>query len=473
LEALPKVFRQQVKEVSESLGVCPNLPFIHVLGVLSLACAKVFRIQLKPDFSQPANLYLLAPLSTAQRKSDVLKIIFGPVHKWESDKAEQMKDQIAEARRSHADLTAGIENLRRKLGKNINNDESIINEIEKKESALPDIPVTPVLTATDVTPERVAVVLMEQHERLAFVDSEGPMFANITGRYSSGLPNYDVFLNGHSEDKVRVMRKQSKEDIVVNQPTITFCVSPQPKVVRDLAGANGVSERGFLGRFLYCYPEEQSSYNWDTPRINEDTKRKYESRVRKILDFSFSQLEQESFNPILLKLTTAAEKRFVSFHDSVHKQLKIGEKLYPIKEWALKLVGATGRISLLLHVAKSLKGGTVETREVDADIVEHAISIANILIEHAIFAYEDMQGDPEVSDAIVVASWIVHRRISEFTKRECQIKLRSRFKKSEALNPVLEELCRRQIIRKKISDSNHGRPSEAYLVNPKFRKSDA
>jgi len=469
LEALPKAYRNLVTGVSKSLGVCHNLPYMHVLGVLSVACTKAFRIQLKHDFSQPANLYLLAPIGTSERKSDTLKLVFAPVYKWQSNMAEKMKDEIKKAQRKHSSLQTEIEILQKKFAKKDSERETITQRIEKLEDEIPKIPVAPLLTVTDVTPERTAALMAEQFERIAFVEAEGAMFANITGRYSKGVPNYDIFLSGHSEDHVHIQRKTSKEDIILHKPAITFCMSPQPKVVQDLAKAPGVAERGFLGRFLYCYPQPMTKREWDTPKLSDEVKDIYQKAVFELIDFSYNHISQEDYNPICLTLSKDAERRFRAFHDTVVERTTVGGRLYPISDWAGKLVGATGRIVLLLHVAKNVTDWKFETREVDEVTVRAAVKIAKVICEHALYAYEQMATDPESEKAKLLIKWIRHNKITKFSKKKCHERFRSQFKKVEELGPALEILQNRKIIRlEERVEKTKGRPSEVYLVNPKF-----
>lgn len=468
VDALPPEFRNFIVEKSQQLDISTDILYMHVLGMLSLACARVFKIRLKPGWEQPGNLYLLTPMISGQKKSQAVKEIFSPVYEWEKKMADSMRDEIKEAKIKVASQQALINGLRSRLGKKSSDDSSLKAEIETAEKQQEQVPVLPVLIATDITAERTISLLKEQKQRIAFVDAEGGLFDTIAGRYSNSNPNWDIYLKSYENEFTRTLRQGTKEELFLDSPAITFSISPQPIVVQELSKMRGANEKGFMARFLYCYPEARITHAWDTLLINPKTQDSYNRKVKCLLSFSDTQLKQDPFNPILLMLSEEATEVFVEFHNFVQNELKPKGKLAAMREWGSKFVGTVGRIALLFHVAKHVEDD-IANRKVSSKTVKNAVAIGHALLEHAIFAYNEMRIDNLTSNSIAVTDWIKADQLPELTRRKCQMKFRSKFKKSDDLSEVLEELSSRHIIRRKTSQTKTGgRPSEIYSVNPKL-----
>ena len=101
--------------------------------------------------------------------------------------------------------------------------------------------------------------MAEQGEKAAALSSEGGIFDIMGGRYSRGMPNLDIFLQGHAGDAVRVERR-SREPVYMDEPALTMGLSPQPEILRGLVDKPGFRGRGLLARFLYLIPKSTLGY---------------------------------------------------------------------------------------------------------------------------------------------------------------------------------------------------------------------
>lgn len=80
---------------------------------------------------------------------------------------------------------------------------------------------------------------------------EGGIFDTIADRYSNGVPNLDVYLEGHAGRSVRVNRG-SRPSIFLERPCLSIGICPQHDVVKALQDKPGFRGRGLFGRFLYA-----------------------------------------------------------------------------------------------------------------------------------------------------------------------------------------------------------------------------
>src|SRR5207253_1149882 len=148
-----------------------------------------------------------------------------------------------------------IESLRKKAASAADST-ALAREIHELEVNLPVVPPLPRLYVDDCTPERLASLMAEQGGRMAVFSDEGGVFDILSGRYSKGVPNLDLWLKGHSVSPVRVDRAdRARPPILLDRPRLTVGISPQPDVLASLRDKPGFRGRGLLARFLYGLPK--------------------------------------------------------------------------------------------------------------------------------------------------------------------------------------------------------------------------
>jgi hypothetical protein len=128
-----------------------------------------------------------------------------PFVEWECSENERLQEERKRLQSERKTLEVRIEALRKKAARSLS-DPSLVTQIADLESALPEIPALPRLWVQDVTPEKLAVMMAEQGERIALLSDEGGVFDLLAGLYSKGIPNLDLFLQAHSGSGVRVDR---------------------------------------------------------------------------------------------------------------------------------------------------------------------------------------------------------------------------------------------------------------------------
>src|SRR4029078_5142104 len=96
--------------------------------------------------------------------------------------------------------------------------------------------------------------MADNGEKMAILSDEGGIFDILAGRYSNGVPNLDLFLQAYHGSAYRVDRG-SRPAVFLKRPALTLGLSPQPSVLRGLAGAPGFRGRGLLARPCFALPE--------------------------------------------------------------------------------------------------------------------------------------------------------------------------------------------------------------------------
>lgn len=458
---LPGWAGEFTREVCGSVQVPEALAVCSVLGAVSLAAAgAVERIELRPGYSEPLNLYLLSPLLPGERKSAALAAAFAPVYQWEADRADSMRDEIRTARSRRKSLERMIEQKRSRLARIQDKDELrlAIEDIAKDEAELPDVPDLPRLLADDVTPERLAGLMADQNEVLGIASAEGGIFDLLAGRYSKGAPNLDLFLKSHCAEPFRVDRV-GRDPITLRAPRLVLTLAPQPEVMEALSGKAGFRSRGVIGRILFMLPNSALGYrDIETKPIPEAVAHVYASGLRRLLDMRGAAL--------VLTLAPAAYARWKEFAQAVEVELRPGGEFEGMTDWAGKLPGAAARIAGLFHCVEADLPGA---RTVSGETMEQALGLAALLADHAREALGLMGCDPTRAAALKVLGWIKRTSTMTFTARDCFRALNGSFNSMEDLRPGLLALVERGYLRDVAqAPRERGRPSQVYEVNPEL-----
>ena len=307
--------------------------------------------------------------------------------------------------------------------------------------------------------------MADNNERMAILSDESGIFDILGGRYSGGIPNLDLFLQGHAGSAVRVNRG-SRPPVFMQTPTLTFGLSPQPEVLRGLTEKPSFRGRGLLGRFLYVLPPSNLGYRTlDANPILPDYSARYEGILTGILNQEMAKNEQGEPCPYILKIANDALQAWQAFALKVEAGMREGGTYAHLTDWAGKLPGAVIRIAALLHIARHALVRPWE-KEIGIEDMSAALRMADVLSIHALAVFDLMGADPALDGARAVLRWIEREGKPEFTFRDCHYAHKSKYKRTADLEPAIEVLIERQYIRLKVMKLLQGRPSRIYEVNP-------
>ena len=339
-------------------------------------------------------------------------------------------------------------------------------EIADLEATLPEIPRPPRLFADDVTPEHLGTMMAENGELMAILSDEAGIFEQMGGRYSNGVPNLDLFLQGHAGSPVRVDRG-SRPPVCLQRPALTIGISPQPDVLRGLTAKPGFRGRGLLARFLYALPASNlGKRTGETRPLSEDLKLRWEGRITAMLNREPATDRNGEPCPHTLTLSPEALTAWKTFWHTVEKDMGPGGRFEYLTDWAGKFPGAVARIAGLLHVARHAFRGP-ENHDIALEDMAAALRMADCLAAHALAVFDLMGADPALDGARVVLGWIRREERETFTFRDCHYAHKSRYKRAAELEPGMDVLSERHYIRPLVpKDKPAHRPSRVFEVSP-------
>jgi hypothetical protein len=366
-----------------------------------------------------------------------------------------------------------IKSLRTKAANSADNaDRKLIqDEIIKLELAMPPAPTIPRLWAQDVTPEKLAVLMADNDEALALLSDEGGLFDMMGGRYSNGIPNLDLYLQGHAGTAVRVDRK-SGPPVDLQRPALTIGISPQPSVLRGLTAQEGFRGRGLLARFLYALPPSRLGYrSLDTTPVSETMATAYSEMCRQLLAIDPERDMAGRIIPKHLRLSPETHAEWKAFARHVEGHLRPGGEFEYLKDWAGKLPGAVLRVAGIFHCVTHAHG-TPQNHEISVTTIGQALVFLAVLAKHTRAVFDLMGSDPDLEGARWVMRWVERQRLAQFTARDCFNALRGTYSKVVQLDPFFKILVERgQLVPVEATHAGPGRPgSQKYTVHPDLTK---
>lgn len=450
--------------VARSTETPLELPLSMALATVATACQRKIIVQVKPGYAEPVNLYLNCALDSGNRKSSVHAEMVKPLLIWEAQKITEVGPVVKDLESVRRNQEARIKSLRVKYGKAPQDElASLEIEIGQLERDLAEVPPLPRVWVQDITPEQLGVLMAEQGEKIAILSAEGGIFDIVAGRYSNGVPNMDLLLQGHSGDSVRVDRG-SRDPVYLKNPCITIGLSTQPEILRRIADVPGFRGRGFLARFLYLLPRSTlGTRSLETKAVSEELRAEYHKVIHALLNIEPSKGQDGEQVPLVLHLASAAYAEWLEFSRAVEVELREGGHYEHITDWAGKLPGAAIRLSGLLHCVKYPEQPW--SREIDFETMGEALELAGIFSVHALRVFDLMGADKALQGARRVWRWIERSRSLVFTKRDVHQALRGSFPRVADIEPPLMVLEERSYLGS-VNEATGGRPIVRYMVNP-------
>lgn len=458
--------------ISDSYQVPVDLPVMLALAVFGASLAKRCVVQVRPDWSEPLNLFVVIVMEPGERKSAVFREITAPFASFERDECDKTAPAIERNASEIRMLAAAVKHAEQEAAK--------LKDVDKREEArerahelagqLRDMPILVPLRmiADDATPEALANLLYEQSGRVALLSPEGGVFEQMAGRYSDGIANLDVYLKGHAGDDIRIHRI-SRPPEFVTQPALTVGLAVQPEVLRGLAGKPSFRGRGLLARFLYSLPASKvGDRSLNPAAVPELVRAAYDRCMQSALRLESTTDANGATVPHIIRPDRNALTVLDELRSQVEKSMREGGELIGIRDWSLKLPGAVVRIAGILHGLEHAESGRLGDIPLSAETMTTAVVLGQYLIEHAKAALFEIGADPSIGMARRLLDWMKVCKLRTFTRREAYRRLRGIIRSVDEVDRPLELLTSHGYIRQRIAkrDGPGRPPSQPFDVHP-------
>lgn len=451
MQSLPPLLRDYLKAVADYVQVTPEMAVLPLLSVLALCVqGKAVIKHTGNSHTEPLNLYTITVASPGERKSGSLKEFMRPVEEFQEHYNKLHANEIEEYRTERAFLENQKSNAMRGKNADLNTAKTItkqIAELEEKHRL--------VLNVSDATPEALAMEIYTQGGKIGIIDDEGSIFDVLSGIYSSGQANINIFLKAYDGSNYTILRR-TKDNIELKNPLLTMGLMVQPEHFQEAMSNKQFSGRGFIHRFLFSFPESRAGYLKTTsPDIPETLQKQYSDLIKKLL-----RLPESELIPVI-RCDREAELLFSDYHEHLQKEIRDGGIFENLKEWASKQFARVLRIAGILHICEHSP-----TEQLTGQTAMKSIEIAMWAENQALNALSGSASEPqEVKNAKYILNKLKKSEKSLVSKSEllrlCQTLRAFEF---DAPLEILEDMncIRIEIIR----NGERGKPKERIKINP-------
>lgn len=462
IDTLPDTVKDYVLGLAESTQTPVDMCACSVLAALALCVQGRYKIQGKPDWVEPLNLYVVSVAEPSERKSAVIGAVSNPITAYEAEENKRRAPLIEESKMKLRVLEQEQKAMESKMAKKQDVKEEDFLSIASEIAAFKVMQPLK-LYVDDITTEKLSSALSE-NGRTAILSSEGGIFDLLAGLYSKNV-NIDVFLKAYSGDTIRVDRIGRPSESI-KDPALTILLTVQPNVISGMMSNRTFRGRGLTARFLYCMPRSLvGKRRFSTAPIPYEAKQRY----REIIE---DMLSEENTEPELITLSPEALQLLEDF--SVSLEPKLRGEYADISDWAGKLVGNVLRLAGILTRAdkprfEALTFGDPQPLVTSAAIMQNAVTLGSYFIQHAKAAYDLMGADEVTENAKYILNAVTKRRLERFTRRDV-MRLCRRFKTASEVQPALDVLVDRGFLWEEVKETEgFKKPKGAdYLVNPQL-----
>lgn len=462
VDTLPDTLKDYVLGLAESTQTPVDMCACSVLAALALCVQGRYKIQGKPDWVEPLNLYVVSVAEPSERKSAVIGAVSNPITAYEAEENKRRAPLIEESKMKLRVLEQEQKAMESKMAKKQDVKEEDFLSIASEIAAFKVMQPLK-LYVDDITTEKLSSALSETG-RTAILSSEGGIFDLLAGLYSKNV-NIDVFLKAYSGDTIRVDRIGRPSESI-KDPALTILLTVQPNVISGMMSNRTFRGRGLTARFLYCMPRSLvGKRRFSTAPIPYEAKQRY----REIIE---DMLSEENTEPELITLSPEALQLLEDF--SVSLEPKLRGEYADISDWAGKLVGNVLRLAGILTRAdkprfEALTFCDPQPLVTSAAIMQNAVTLGSYFIQHAKAAYDLMGADEVTENAKYILNAVTKRRLEKFTRRDV-MRLCRRFKTAGEVQPALDVLVDRGFLWEEVKETKEFKKPKGtdYLVNPQL-----
>jgi len=265
--------------------------------------------------------------------------------------------------------------------------------------------------------------------------------------------------------------RRSTESFTVRGARLTIALQVQEATLRNFVDRSGELARGmgFFARFFVAYPDStQGSRPFSNPPKTWPALERYNKRITAILEKEVSIDESGALSPFVSSLAPDAKAAWVTFHDEIESELRVGGELYDVRDVASKSADNAARIAALFQLFEN------ETdSQVGLGAFEGASRIAAWHLHEARRFYGELALPEEQADAARLEGWLLdhcqRKKTNVITRRDVQRNVTPiRLRQKTALDIALDELIEKNRIR----FVRDGQRKEIY-INPVLLKGES
>ena len=458
-----------IKRAAHGAGVTPAHVAVPFLGIASSLIGTARRVQASRSWTQPMTSWSATVGFSGTGKTSGIDVTKRALSSIERDR----KTKVEEQRRAHDGrreaAKAAEKKWKEELKKAAEGSVVSLDSYRATANAKPIRPadavdpgefITPRLYVSDVTIERLAILLQARPQGMLLISDElAGLFLNMS-RYSGGQDN-EFWLEAWNGNSYTVER-MSRPAIVVDYLLVGVVGGLQPdKLARSFKG----DLDGMYARLLFSWPSEPAYQ----PLTNEVAEIEPEilNALGRIVDLEGGQGEDSGFAPRAVPLCADAVHAF----ERVRRFLDRGKSALDgrEREWWAKMSAHILRLAgTLCYVEWSMSGGD-EPKEIDAPFVEAATRlVTDYFWPHSRAALRQIGMSDNHANSRRVLRWVQASGRTEVSREEVRREALGQSLDADATQALLGGLVKAGWLGPPQTTPTKGRPAVRWPVNPKL-----
>ena len=456
---LPAVLGDFCRGLSSEMQIPEENVLASALAVVATCAQTTYSVELYGTSTiQTTNLFIMSPLPPSSRKRACLKACLNPVRDWEEAQIQEIGPRITQENLLKMITKRSI----RKLAKDAVNAQ-VAKDEETLQALLRQIYELQVsLDTTTIVPQLVTGTLAgleetvhQQHDTLTLASAEDNCLDILSS--ASTRSAKDLVAKAWNAGQHTV---KTKDRAYSMHPRLTMALSPQKNALADPRKVKLLQSRGLDTHFIYFMPADTRTLSKCT-RMPKEVANAFFENVLRLLPASWNEPEESR----MLSLSPDAELKWLEYRDKAEMLCQGLDT--SLQEWTTRLASDfVGRIAALFHLVACADPRT--DLVISSEEMEQALSLGDLLFEHARAAFGLMlQNSPEET-ASKVLDLVTRNNWSVFSARECFQSLRGQalFRTMKPLNSALEALMEHGYIRTISVPGKSGKLMERFELNP-------
>ena len=452
VNSLPKTLSDYLKAVCDFVQVDSSMVALPMLSVLSLC------LQGKAVVSYPANahtesinIYTLTIAQPGERKSGVYKALIKPVTEYQQQYNILHQKEIERYKSKRKFLEHQKQAAMNKTS---------FERVEQLTDELCELkPVHEMrLICSDTTPEALAAEMDKQNGCMAVMDDEGSVFDVISGLYTNGQGNINLFLKAYDGSSHTIFRRNNDTAITLNAPYLTIGIMTQPQQLLKTMNNPQFMGRGLMQRFLFAFPiGKAGNQNFTSKDISYNIQQAYDELITRLLRIP------KADKPVKLTHDKESYNILHDYYDMLQCKMRSGGifENNTLKEYASKHFGKVLKIAGLLHLCEH-----TADEPINGDTAINAVQIGLWAENMALKAFDGGAGDDETTkNAKYILRRIKERQYNEITLREIKRNCKGIHDK-EAFNEAINLLEDMYYLKCETIRNTIGQPSTICYINP-------
>lgn len=452
--ALPDPLSGFVKELAAATGNDPACAALAALVVLAGAIGNRVAAEVKRGWVEPSILWGAIVARSGTTKSAIVKLATRPLVEIYKEDRQKFAEDLAtyKIRWQRYEVDRERWKAAQKKGGGANDSPSE-----------PEVPTERRLLVSDVTCEKLGVLLQDNPLGLLLVRDELAAWIGAFDRYASGGKGSDAptWLSFFDAAPVVIDRKSAAGTIFVDRASVSVLGSIQPGTLRRVFGA-AERESGLLARLLLVQPPIRPVV-WTDEELSEATATSWAKLVRAMTRIQPGTDNQGKPYPHLIPLAPDGKPVYVAWHNA-HERDVADIHADDLAAHFAKLRGICIRLGLLFACINAVIAGQ-SVAAIGRDHIERAIAVTDWFKYEARRVYGALGEDDEDRERRRLVE-LIQRKGETVTVRELQQTSRL-FKTAREAEIALEALANAGVGRweQQGPSARGGRPTRIFHLN--------